>query len=108
VEDTWGKKKYLVEQAPDGTGNRVDYAVVRLVRVNCQPGYLVFLLLSGATSLGTLGAVEWVISPDSPQFPFDKFLSCLMDKVKDNVDDADIELLLRVEATAYKPKRQWI
>lgn len=108
VRDLQSGKKYLVEQAPDGTGKRVDYATVRLVRIDQSPGHLDVLLISGATSLATFGASQWVVSPHLKEFRFEKLRGELDRNKELRSNGIDIEFLLRVEATAYQPKRQWV
>lgn len=97
IKDTIALTEYVAEQTTD-TRRRTDYAVIRRVRNNNRD----VLCISGITSLGTLGACQWIVSDK----PGGEMWKALNNRTK--LDDTkDVEILLKVEATAFEPKRPW-
>jgi hypothetical protein len=98
----WGEPKLY--GAVDQNGSRTDYALVQRFRILYSGRPVTIIVLAGATSLGTIGAVDWVAG------------SGLVNALKagchwlgksDLAEDSEVEALLRVRADVRNPARPW-
>lgn len=91
-----GPAKYREHPTTDEDGRRIDYGIVQRYVVPYQSSRLVLLFIAGGSSLGTLGAVQWMAGDTRPdgQRP-EKDRIPLAPKAG---DDSRLEVLLRVTA----------
>jgi hypothetical protein len=94
----------LLHCAAQEDNERTDYAVVQRFRVNYGGKQVVVIILAGGTSLGTVGAAEWVTKRrlDSR--------TCRDVERATGVDVDDsvrMEVLLEVTAPVHKPAQPW-
>lgn len=87
--------------AVDINGRRTDYAIVQRLRLMYNNRPLTVVILAGATSLGTVGAAQWVTNGE--------LVALLKEKCqgRDLRDETELEALLEVTADIRNPARPW-
>jgi hypothetical protein len=82
---------------------RVDYAVAQRFPVTFGGDTIIVMILGGATSLGTAGAVSWATGSDTAGEAF----RSLERRGGPIVDSTRIEALIEVTADVEQPRRPW-
>jgi hypothetical protein len=109
VEQWWNGEKTRTHEAseserPDGSGStRVDFGLVQRFPLMFGGQRIIAVLLAGATSLGTAGAVHWATREGVGKADFPG-----LDRYQDPVTDSTrIEVLLAVTGSVHTPRRPW-
>ena len=95
--------RFLFETKED-KAHRVDYAVVQRFVLRRGSRKTVVLILAGATSLGTVGAANWLTSRAPANFNIRK---CIAEAGRELRDETGVEVLLKVKANVHTPARPW-
>lgn len=88
--------------SPDGN-RRTDYALVQRFSILSNRRKITVIILAGTTSLGTVGAAEWVTNGECEEElkkACDRFRMVLK-------EDTEMEVLLRITAEVRNPARPW-
>jgi len=109
VEQWWGGQMtrmhevHEAKHAERSSATRVDYAVAQRFPVMIGGQRIIVVLLAGATSLGTAGAVHWATRERVGKADFPG-----LDRYQDPITDATrIEALLEVTGSVHTPRRPW-
>jgi hypothetical protein len=109
VEQWWNGKRTGAHDVHESynpgssVGTRVDYAVAQRFPVMFGGQRIVVVLLAGATSLGTAGAVKWATRESVGRADFPG-----LDRYQEPVADSTrIEALLEVTGSVHTPRRPW-
>ncbi len=109
VEQWWANERTRAFEVREDTGaarvpaTRVDYAVVQRYAIAFEGRQIVVVVLAGATSLGTAGAVQW-----ATRDRFDLKRVPAMERYQQPItDETRIEVLLEVAGTLHTPRRPW-
>jgi len=90
------------DSAPGGN-RRTDYAIVQRFRIKSNRRDVTVIIIAGATSLGTVGAAEWVANGQC-----DEQLRVACERLgKVMRKDTEMEALLKVTAEVRIPARPW-
>ena len=88
----------------DKDGRRTDYAIIQRFVIDYDNRPMTVVILAGATSLGTVGAVEWVTNGE---------MAAKLEEVcarfgKTLDEETEMEALLKVTAEVRSPARPWV